>query len=133
MNTSILPDSRLSNQTYNSKMVDWPMPDGSTIRVEVTPVYCANCGHKFHGGVPKDNTFACFYLCDQCFTTYGGVAGTYAMPDDEFCKAVASEMLDKHGKYLSEQEIVELKDQGKLCKELLLLEKESPWKIWNGK
>jgi hypothetical protein len=128
-NAHILPDSRLTHHpTFGSQMVDWPMPDGTTVRCECVMVYCANCGKEF-GYVPKDNTSFAFWLCAKCFETHGAIAGTYAQPDDEFCKSVQEEMRKKFGRDLTGEELLALQECGKLGKALELLEKESPFPV----
>ncbi len=124
-NTHVLPDSRLANPT-GTVLVDWPLSDGSTVRIEVERVFCANCG-KLFGFVPKENTVFTCWLCAKCFETYGLIAGTYAQPDDEFCQVVAAEMQERFGKTLTEAEIGLLKEDGRLGTALQLLEKESPY------
>src|SRR5262245_40247221 len=105
MRADILPDSRMKNETVGSVMADWPMADGKTVRVECVKVYCGNCG-KEYGFVPRENTTFAFWLCNQCFEKYGAVAGTFALPDEEFCQAVQHEMQERLGRDLSEQEIL---------------------------
>ncbi len=124
-NTHILPDSRLADPT-GTVVVDWPLSDGSTVRIEVERVYCANCG-ILYGFVPKENTVFTCWLCARCFEKFGLIAGTYAQPDDEFCRTVAAEMQDRFGKSLTEAEIGQLKEDGRLGTALDLLEKESPY------
>jgi hypothetical protein len=109
-------------------MADWPLVGGGSVRLEVQPVYCANCG-KPYGIIPKENTTFSFWVCPKCFEKYGEVAGTLAIPDDVWAEAVAEEMQEKHGRHLSEIEIIILKNRGELSKELLLLEKESPYPV----
>jgi len=128
MSAHILPDSRAGNETFGSQMVDWPLPDGTAMRLEAVAVYCANCGKHsaWAPGTGSGQNFL-FYLCAKCYEKHGDIVGTFALPDDEFCQNVAAEMLDKHGKHLSEVEIATLDDAGRLAKELKLLERESPY------
>jgi ribosomal protein L37AE/L43A len=113
-------------------MVDWEMPDGSTVRIEVEPVYCANCGKKY-GFVPRDNTAFTFWLCRKCFDTYGEVANTYAMPDEDFNNAVAAEMEARFGHHLSDKEITDLTQGNNLGKMLEALERDSPYPSKNNR
>jgi hypothetical protein len=124
----ILPDSR-ARESKGSKMVDWAMPDGTTRRIEVEICYCANCG-KPSQWVPKDNTAAAFYLCDECFEKYGAIAGTCAVSDQQFCENVVQEMLDAHGRPLTDLELFKLMEQGELGTGLELLMRESPYKVY---
>lgn len=92
----ILPDSRLQRA---SKGATWR---GGAWWV---PVYCANCG-KPYGLVPEENcVFAC-WLCNDCQPKWGQVAGLMLMPDEVFWEKVNQEQLDKHGRLLSETELV---------------------------
>jgi hypothetical protein len=126
MPLDILPDSRANNVTVGSKMVDWPMPGGKTVRIEVVLVYCANCGEP-HGYVPKENTTFAFYMCQQCFEKYGNVPGTWAMPDDEFNQNVAHEIEERYGHELTEEELYREVCNGTLGPVLEALVKDSPY------
>ncbi len=126
-NTLVLPDSRLSQRPdLCTVMADWPMPDGSTVRVEMAPIYCANCGTLF-GHVPLENCTFAFWLCRDCFAKWGEVAGTYAVPEDEFNQAVAAEMQDRFGRTLTHVELWQLEQQGQLGTALEKLARESPY------
>lgn len=125
MAADILPDSRLQNQSFGAVMIDWPLGDGSHVRTECIPVFCANCGQP-RGYVPKDNTTWACWLCQNCAESYGEIAGTYLQPDDEFNRNVAAEMQDRFGRLLSAEEIAVVADQGALGRELELLMRESP-------
>ena len=107
-------------------MADWPMPDGSKVRIEVEPVFCANCG-KDNGYVPKENTTWAFWLCQKCYDTYGIIANTYVEPDWEFWQKLQHEMLDKYGHVLNQTELTKLAEEG--WGPLAQLVKESPIKI----
>lgn len=111
-------------------MVDWTA-FGKTVRIEMVPYYCANCGKK-QGYVPKENTSFAMYLCKKCHETLGDIAGTYAMPDDEFCQNVANEMTEKFGRGLTDLELFALMEKGELGRELELLNKESPFKVYQS-
>lgn len=58
--------------------------------------------------------------------------GTYAVPEDEFNKAVAYEMEKRFGRHLSDLELFHQAEKGILGRELELLEKESPYPIPGG-
>ncbi len=131
MTTScVLPDSRLHDANLATVMVDWSLPSGGTVRIEVAPVYCASCGVMF-GYVPKENTSFAFWLCNQCFETYGAVVGTFAVPEEEFNQAVAHEMEERYGRHLTELELYREIEQGRLGTPLELLARESPYKVAN--
>ncbi len=127
---STLPDSRLHDAGQSTVMVDWVLPSGGTVRIEVQPVYCASCGVLF-GHVPKENTTFAFWLCCQCFEQYGAVVGTYAVPEEEFNQAVAHEMQERYGRHLSDWELFRELEQGRLGTSLELLARESPYKVAN--
>lgn len=73
----ILPSSIPRN-----KRIDWNI---SRTGNEWVYLYCANCGCD--GGRVLDNEVSsafAFYLCNSCAEKHGEVAGTYAVPDDQF-------------------------------------------------
>lgn len=123
-----LPDSRLTRDDLNAVMIDWPLPDGRTVRVECVPTFCANCG-KSGPFCPKDNTTWMFWLCGPCHEKYGAIAGTLAMPDAEFWEKVNQEMLEHYGHALDPLELMVLEEQG--WGPLAKLVKESPVKVMN--
>lgn len=131
-NKLILPDSRLARRPdLGTFMADWPLPSGGTVRVEVQPVYCANCG-KLWGHVPKDNTGFAFWLCARCFEGHGPLAGTYAVPEDAFNRALAHEMEERFGRHLSDGELAALAERGELGRAIELLARESPYPVYGG-
>lgn len=96
----LLPDSRLreTKGAVNRAGVWW------------VPVFCANCGVPY-GYVPEENcTFAC-WLCEKCEPTYGPVAGVMLMPDEVFWQKVQQEQLDRYGRLLTEQELLQVQDE----------------------
>lgn len=124
---SVLPSSLLTHRPdLGSRMVDWPMPDGTTVRCECVQVFCANCGTPY-GWVPKDNTTFAFWLCDECFKKHGPPPGTYVSPDDEFRRKLQEEMVAKHGRILTSEELLRLADRNELGPLALLL-RETPYK-----
>lgn len=123
----VLPDSRLKQRPdFGSQVVDWRLPSGETVRIEVVMVYCANCG-KEYGYVPRENTSFAFWLCGKCFEKYGAIANTLAEPDEDFRRKVEAEMVERFGRGLSEAEIVYLAERGELGTALEKLERESPY------
>lgn len=125
MNTHVLPSSRLQDATLGSQMVDWELPDGSTVRVEAVKVYCANCG-KLYGHAPINQHFE-FWLCRKCHEDYGDIAGTFTVPDEEFNRAVQEEMQARFGRDLTGIELVTAAKEGRLGTSLELLARESPY------
>lgn len=97
----VLPDSRLKQpkNIYNHIGLNW------------VPIFCANCG-KDGGFVPEENcTFVC-YLCDPCAEKLGPITGTYMEPDAQFWARVKAEQLEKYGRELSADELVEILKDG---------------------
>lgn len=91
---NLLPDSRVCRHTVSinrGKLGTW------------MPVYCANCGAD-GGQVPEENMTFIFYLCNNCATTHGYIAGTMMMPDEVFFQKLAEEQLERYGRYLEEHE-----------------------------
>ena len=127
-NTHLLPDSRLANETLGSQMVMWKMPDGREVRVEAIKIYCANCG-KLFGYVPRENCTFAFWQCAKCFEKLGAIAGTCAVPDDEFDRAVAFEMQERFGHALTDEEILHYYERGELGTALEKLARESPYPV----
>jgi hypothetical protein len=121
----VLPDSRLASPKC-TVMADWALPDGTTLRCEVEPYFCANCG-KHCGYCPRENTTFAFYLCPSCFDTYGAPAGLHAQPDEEFWTAVEAEMVAKYGRTLSAAELAVMSETD-LPPALQLLLRESPYR-----
>ncbi len=75
------------------------------------PVFCANCGAE--GGLcPEENMTFMFYLCNKCAETHGPVAGTMMMPDEVFWQKLKNEQLERHGRYLTEQELAAVVEAG---------------------
>lgn len=124
----LLPDSRLQRADFGAVMVDWPLGGGRIARVECVPVFCSNCGIPY-GHVPRHNTTFAFWLCPPCFETHGEVAGTLAVPEDEFNSAVQAEMTERFGRVLTAPEIAIANDLGELGRPLELLMAESPFKV----
>ena len=94
MSVDLLPDSRTRSRAggkYHKELECW-----------LVPVWCANCGVPY-GYVPEHN-FAC-WLCNACVETHGLIAGTMLMPDEILWQTVQDEMMDKHGRHLTTQEL----------------------------
>lgn len=124
----ILPDSRLTRSDLGAVIMDWPLSNGRTIRLECIPCFCANCGCS-GPYVPRDNTtFAC-WLCNKCVETHGEIVGTYLQPDHEFWAALDAEMVARFGRSATPIEIATLLDQGDRTFEKLL--KDSPIRLAN--
>lgn len=127
-NVHLLPDSRLSNETFGSQMVDWELPGGGTVRLEAVQIFCGNCG-KLFGYVPKDTCSFVSWLCGKCFEKFGAIAGTYAVPDDLFNQSVAYEMQERFGHSLNDEEILYYLERNELGTALEKLAKESPFPV----
>jgi hypothetical protein len=98
----VLPDSRMRDHqkgTIHGRMAN--MVD----KLNWTPIFCANCG-KPYGYVPTENcTFAC-WLCDPCADKWGTQYGLAFMPDEIFAANVVAEQMEKHGRGLTNEEVV---------------------------
>lgn len=124
----ILPDSRLQDRNFGAVMGDFELPNGQTVRLEMTPVFCASCG-TLYGYVPRDNTNFVCWLCRPCFEKYGETASLCTVPEDEFNQLVAEEMVARFGRPLTDAELSAAAEQGKLGRALELLDRESPYAI----
>ena len=116
----LLPDSRLQDRK-GGKRIQF----GLWGRINMEPIFCANCG-ILGAYVPAENcTFAC-WLCDPCAEVMGPIAGTLMMPDEVFWARVRAEQLDKHGRLLTKEEMARVCEapSGAMAKLL----KESPIK-----
>lgn len=97
MPNELLPDSRAKNTTGRI----------FTAAGVWVPVFCANCG--VHGGsCPEENMTFLFYICPKCAETYGAITGTMMMPDEVFYEKLKQEQLESHGRFLSEQELIQV-------------------------
>lgn len=110
---NILPDSRLRD---SRKIV---FVNG----VPHVPIFCANCGAD-GGGVPEEHMTFAFYLCTPCTETYGHIAGTMAVPEEVFWERVKQEQLEKHGRFLTSDEVFRDLDEGTSA--LAKLAREAP-------
>lgn len=122
-NAHVLPDSRLKNRDFGAVMSDIDLPDGSIIRLEMIPVFCANCG-KHHGYVPKENITWSFWLCQPCADKCGEIAGMMMVPDHQYWEAVKEEMIANYGRVLTHEEVETLVEHG--YGKLASIAKESP-------
>jgi len=62
--------------------------------------------------VPEENMTFLFYLCNTCAETYGAIANTMMMPDEVFWERIKQEQLEKYGRFLTEQELVAVMQEG---------------------
>lgn len=94
----ILPDSRaretkkVVRADYGFGMVNW------------VPIFCANCGIPY-GRVPEQNMDFVCWLCDPCSEKWGTQFGLAKMPNEVFWHKVEMEMIEKHGRVLTEDEL----------------------------
>jgi hypothetical protein len=109
-------------------MADLPLSDGKTIRVELEPIFCFNCG-KSNGYVPRDIMSFVSWLCEACSETWGVVANDYMSSDETFWRDVQEEMLARFGRVLTQAELDGLAEQDRLGPALKKLERESPYKL----
>src|SRR2546428_13927358 len=87
-------------------MLKGAVPVGATWWV---PIFCANCGTS-GGRVPEDNVTFAFYLCQSCANSWGDIAHTYVEPDVVFWQRVEEAQLEKHGRLLTNNELVKALD-----------------------
>lgn len=86
-------------------------------------VFCASChkdsGHRVRDTeIPYQEQFA-GWLCDECFTKYGAIAGTLVMPDEVFWQKVIDAQMEKYGRLLTAKEIaIELEDSSSTLSKL---------------
>lgn len=117
--SDLLPDSRLASPTGVIRI-----QFGSWGRLNMQPIFCANCG-KLGAYAPEENMTFAFWLCEgPCTDQWGALAGTYTSPDEVFWEQVKGEMNAKFGHDLTEIEVLEAEENtaGALC----ALLKESP-------
>ena len=75
------------------------------------PIFCANCGAD-GGFVPQENCNFAFYLCTKCCEQWGGLAGTYTVPEEVFWAKVREAQMEKFQRLLNPLEQIEaLKDE----------------------
>jgi hypothetical protein len=58
--------------------------------------------------VPTENMTFAFWLCRKCEATCGVIAGTMSMPDEVFWARLAEEQLASYGRFLTEQELMQV-------------------------
>jgi hypothetical protein len=126
-----LPDSRLIDPK-GSVMATWNFTDQfgqeKSIRLELSPFFCANCG-KPAGHYPRDIVSFICWTCNECSMKFGGQLAPMQTPDKDFWDKVGAEMLSRFGKILTQKEIDDLAASGGLGRELELLDLESPYRV----
>lgn len=108
----LLPDSRMKSPTGVVR-IEW----GLWGRLNMQPIFCANCG-KLGAYVPEENMTFAFWLCDgPCTDQWGTLAGTYTSTDEVFWETVQGEMQEKFGHDLTEHDVLKAEQQttGALC------------------
>ena len=100
-NENLLPDSRMASPTgvIRIEFGEWG-------RINMQPIFCANCG-KLGAYIPEENMTFAFWLCNgPCSDQWATLAGTYTSSDEVFFEKVAQEMLETYGHYLTEKEVI---------------------------
>lgn len=116
--SELLPDSRMKSPRGVIRI-----EFGAWGRLNMQPIFCANCG-KLGAYVPEENMTFAFWLCDgPCSEKWGTLAGTYASTDEQFWAKVKDEMLEKYGCYLTEEGVLRAQEESGPLATLL---KESP-------
>jgi len=98
--SDLLPDSRLASPTGVIRI-----EFGNWGRINMQPIFCANCG-KLGAYVPEENMTFAFWLCNGCEAQWATLAGTYTTSDEQFYATVAEEMIETYGHYLTEPEVM---------------------------
>lgn len=115
----VLPDSRLhdSKGVIRAQFGHWG-------RINLRPIFCANCG-KLGAYVPEENCTFAIWLCDSpCAAHWGPQYGLAAMPDEVFWQKVQQEQMEKYGRFLDPAELqVEAENSTSAMAKLL---RESP-------
>jgi hypothetical protein len=95
------------------------------------PIYCIGCGKGPEGYVPMNCGIASIsWACQRCSLEKCGYEMSKGMlQEQEFWQDVAFEMLTRYGHILNQWELFYLGEQGRLSKELQLLERESPFRV----
>lgn len=76
-------------------------------------VFCFSC-HCPGPLVPEKNMTFAFWLCNDvpkqngCYKKYGHLTTFMVMPDEMFWAEVAAEQLEAHGRYLTNQELLDV-------------------------
>lgn len=68
------------------------------------PIYCASCGTD-GGTCPEENITFAFYLCPNCYETYGALTGTMVTPDEVFWRELHTAQIEKYGRVLQPGEL----------------------------
>ncbi len=98
---TILPESRLRTVLT---------PKGARNRGVMgfnVPIFCASCGAQ-GGEVPEENMTFAFWLCNPCFATYGELTNMMVLPDEVFWERLKQEQLEKYGRLLTHQELLDV-------------------------
>lgn len=124
-NPNVLPDSRLKDPK-GTVMVDWGTATGETVRLELEPIFCFNCG-KPNGYVPRDIMSFVSWLCQPCSDRWGHDASLHVHADQEFWDKVGHEMQTRYGRALTQLELWALAEADRLPEAMKLLIRESPY------
>lgn len=119
-----LPDSRLKDRSCETVVGDFQLPDGRSVRLEMSPLYCVGCG-KLGAYCPKDNTIGVTYICRKCFEADSNAFAGCVVSDEQFARDVAYEMERRFGRSLTEIEVAQ--NEGNLGAALEALVRDSPY------
>jgi hypothetical protein len=88
------------------------------------PCYCMNCGkqHGF-GDKPHPGSGYLGFICDLCAETWSTLVGTMLVPDEVHAARCRDEMLESHGRALTEPEILKALDDATSPLSLLVRER----------
>ena len=106
MTTEILPSS-VPVIARKTKML---LHEASGNIIPFVMCYCANCG-KEGVWIPEAQADGeggfMFYLCDDCGTKWSPIDGYHVVPDDALYERNKHAMIEKEGRELTSDEIVE--------------------------
>lgn len=99
----------------SSKVVQWA--NG----MRWIPIFCANCGKD--GGMVLETDWErvknfAFNLCDPCAEKWSPLANTLVEPDAVFWRKVQQAQLEKYGRELTSEELVEALKQDTIISKL---------------
>jgi hypothetical protein len=88
------------------------------------PCYCMNCHKQFgYRNKPGPGSGYVGYLCVPCAETWSPLVGTMLVPDEVHAARCRDEMLESHGRQLTELEILKALDDATSPLSLLVRER----------
>lgn len=88
------------------------------------PCYCMNCGKQNgYGHKPHPGSGYVGFICEPCAETWSPLVGTMLVPDEVHAARCRDEMLESHGRQLTELEILKALDDATSPLSLLVRER----------